>query len=512
MNNIQTYENEYNVVRFMKKESVGVVETKYYNLSDELILECGDSLKNVIVAYETYGTLNKEKSNAILVCHALSGDAHVAGWHDGDQKPGWWDSIIGPGKCLDTERYFIICSNVIGGCKGSTGPSSINSDTGKPYALDFPIITITDMIHAQKELIGHLGIEQLFSVVGGSMGGMQVLQWCVSYPDMVRSAIAIATTSYSSPQQIAFNEVGRRAIISDRNWNNGEYYGGEFPDSGLSLARMIGHITYLSNESMYEKFGRRLQDKEEYSFDFTTDFEVESYLHYQGNTFTKRFDANSYLYISKAIDYFDLTENGTIALSETFKNVNSRVLIISVDSDWLYTPGESQEIVMALTANDLDVTYSQIKSSYGHDAFLLESGQLSYIINGFFSETLVVDVMALHAATINENSSIEEAAGLMLDERVTHLPVVSKDNKIIGIVTAWDISKAVALKCVKLEQIMTQDVVTVFPQEPIELAALKMREYNISSLPVVNDQGLVMGLITTDHISTLIAEDNFRGK
>jgi homoserine O-acetyltransferase len=493
----------------MKKESVGVVETKYYNLSEELKLEGGDRLKDVTIAYETYGTLNKQKSNAILVCHALSGDAHVAGWHEGDQKPGWWDNIIGPGKCLDTDRYFIICSNVIGGCQGSTGPSSTNPETGKPYALKFPIITIKDMVKAQKKLIDHLEIKQLFSVVGGSMGGMQVLQWCVSYPDMVRSAIPIATTSYSSPQQIAFNEVGRRAIISDPHWNEGNYYTGEFPDSGLALARMIGHITYLSNESMYEKFGRRLQDKEEYGFDFSTDFEVESYLHYQGNTFTKRFDANSYLYISKAIDYFDLTENGTLSLSEAFKDVKARVLVISVDSDWLYTPAESKEIVMALTANEVEVSYCQIKSSYGHDAFLLEIGQLSYIINGFYSETLVVDVMTLNAATITEDSSIEEAAELMLDEKVTHLPVVSEEGKMLGIVTAWDISKAVALKYDKLDEIMTCDVITALPQDPIESAAIKMRKHNISSLPVVNDQGRVLGLITTDHISTLIAGDKY---
>jgi len=493
----------------MKKESVGVVETKYYNLSEELKLESGDRLKDVTIAYETYGTLNKQKSNAILVCHALSGDAHVAGWHEGDRKPGWWDNIIGPGKCLDTDRYFIICSNVIGGCQGSTGPSSTNPETGKPYALKFPIITIKDMVKAQKKLIDHLEIKQLFSVVGGSMGGMQVLQWCVSYPDMVRSAIPIATTSYSSPQQIAFNEVGRRAIISDPHWNEGNYYTGEFPDSGLALARMIGHITYLSNESMYEKFGRRLQDKEEYGFDFSTDFEVESYLHYQGNTFTKRFDANSYLYISKAIDYFDLTENGTLSLSEAFKDVKARVLVISVDSDWLYTPAESKEIVMALTANEVEVSYCQIKSSYGHDAFLLEIGQLSYIINGFYSETLVVDVMTLNAATVTEDSSIEEAAELMLDEKVTHLPVVSEEGKILGIVTAWDISKAVALKYDKLDEIMTRDVITALPQDPIESAAIKMRKHNISSLPVVNDQGRVLGLITTDHISTLIAGDKY---
>ncbi len=493
----------------MKKESVGVVETKYYNLSEELKLESGDRLKDVTIAYETYGTLNKQKSNAILVCHALSGDAHVAGWHEGDRKPGWWDNIIGPGKCLDTDRYFVICSNVIGGCQGSTGPLSTNPETGKPYALKFPIITIKDMVKAQKKLIDHLEIKQLFSVVGGSMGGMQVLQWCVSYPNMVRSAIPIATTSYSSPQQIAFNEVGRRAIISDPHWNEGNYYTGEFPDSGLALARMIGHITYLSNESMYEKFGRRLQDKEEYGFDFSTDFEVESYLHYQGNTFTKRFDANSYLYISKAIDYFDLTENGTLSLSEAFKDVKARVLVISVDSDWLYTPAESKEIVMALTANEVEVSYCQIKSSYGHDAFLLEIGQLSYIINGFYSETLVVDVMTLNAATVTEDSSIEEAAELMLDEKVTHLPVVSEEGKILGIVTAWDISKAVALKYDKLDEIMTRDVITALPQDPIESAAIKMRKHNISSLPVVNDQGRVLGLITTDHISTLIAGDKY---
>lgn len=493
----------------MKKESVGVVETKYYNLSEELELESGKRLKDVTIAYETYGTLNKQKSNAILVCHPLSGDAHAAGWHEGDRKPGWWDNIIGPGKCLDTDRYFIICSNVIGGCHGSTGPSSINPETGKPYALKFPIITIKDMVKAQKKLIDHLGIKQLFSVVGGSMGGMQVLQWCVSYPDMVRSAIAIATTAYSSPQQIAFNEVGRRAIISDPNWNDGNYYNGEFPDNGLALARMIGHITYLSNESMYEKFGRRLQDKEEYSFEFSTDFEVESYLHYQGNTFTKRFDANSYLYITKAIDYFDLTENGTLSLSDAFKDVKARVLVISVDSDWLYTPEESREIVMALTANDVEVSYCQIKSSYGHDAFLLEAGQLNYIINGFFSETLVGDVMTINPATVTENSSIEEAAELMLDEKVTHLPVVSEDDKILGIVTAWDISKAVALKYNKLDEIMTRDVITTLPQDSIESAARKMRKHNISSLPVVNDQGRVLGLITTDHLSTLIAKDKY---
>jgi homoserine O-acetyltransferase/O-succinyltransferase len=490
----------------MKKESVGIVKTKYYNLPDELVLEGGRRLKNVTIAYETYGTLNKEKSNAILVCHALSGDAHVAGWQEGDLKPGWWDSIIGPGKCLDTNRYFVICSNVLGGCKGTTGPSSINPKTEEPYGLDFPIITIKDIVNLQKNLIDHLRIKQLFSVIGGSMGGMQVLEWCISYPEMVRSAIPIATSPYSSPQQIAFNEVGRRSIISDPNWNGGKYYKKKLPDDGLALARMIGHITYLSNESMYQKFGRRLQNKDEYSFDLGTEFQVESYLHYQGDTFTKRFDANSYLYLTKAIDYFDLAGKGS--LSDAFSDIKAKFLVICVDSDWLYPPSESRDIVMALSANDVEVSYCEIKSSYGHDAFLLEAGQLNYIISGFFSDTMVVDVMSRYVALIKKDSNIEDAAALMLEENVTHLPVVSDDNRLLGIVTAWDISKSIALKYKKLDEIMTIDVITAWPQDSIETTARKMQKYNISSLPVVDDHGCVVGLITTDHISTLMAGIN----
>ena len=489
----------------MKNESVGIVETKHYNLPDDLVLEGGNKLKNVTLAYETYGKLNKENSNAILVCHALSGDAHAAGWHEGDRKPGWWEIAIGPGKCLDTDKYFIICSNVIGGCKGSTGPSSINPETGKPYGLEFPIITIKDMVNAQKKLIDHMEIKQLFAVIGGSMGGMQVLQWCVSYPEMVRSAVPIATTASSSPQQIAFNEVGRRAIISDPNWNHGNYYSGEFPDNGLALARMIAHITYLSNDSMYQKFGRRLQDKDEYSFDFETDFQVESYLHYQGATFSKRFDSNSYLYITKAIDYFDLTENGSLA--EAFSGLKTKFLVISVDSDWLYPPAQSKDITMALSANDLNVNYCEIKSSYGHDAFLLEAGQLNYIINGFLSDTFVKDVMTRDVAKITEKSSIEEASEMMLNETVTHLPVVSENSELLGIVTAWDVSKSVALNIHKLDEIMTKEVITARPHDPIELAARRMRKYNISSLPVVDENERVIGIITTDHISTLMARD-----
>ncbi|WP_414469634.1 homoserine O-acetyltransferase MetX [Methanobacterium sp. ACI-7] len=489
----------------MKKETVGLVETKYYIISEDLTLEGGGKLKEATIAYETYGKLNKEKSNAILVCHALSGDAHVAGWHEGDRKPGWWDTILGPGKCLDTEKYFIICSNVIGGCKGSTGPSSINPETGKPYGLDFPIITIPDMVDAQKKLIDHLGIEQLFAVVGGSMGGMQTLQWCISYPDMVRLAIPIATAAHSAPQQIAFNEVGRQAIVSDPKWNGGSYYSEEVPKQGLSLARMIGHITYLSYESMYQKFGRRLQDKEKYGFDFSLDFQVESYLHYQGESFVKRFDANSYLYITKAMDYFDLTKNGSLA--EGFKDVKAKFLVISIDSDWLYPPAQSKEIVMALTANNVDVSYHELKSPYGHDAFLLEEGQLNYIISMFLSDILVEDVMTNKIAKISEDSSIEEAARLMLEEKVTHLPVVSDGDKLIGIVTAWDISKAVALKCSKLDDIMTKEVIVASRDDRIESAAEKMKKYNISSLPVIADNQRIIGIITTDHISTLITRD-----
>lgn len=492
----------------MKKESVGQVKTQYFNLDEELNLESGKTLENITLAYETYGKLNKDKSNAILVCHALTGDAHVAGWHEGDAKPGWWDIIIGPGKALDTEKYFIICSNVLGGCKGSTGPSSINPETGREYGLDFPIITIKDMVHAQKKLVDHLQINQLLAVVGGSMGGMQVLQWSISYPEMVRMAIPLATTAHSSPQQIAFNEVGRRAIVSDPDWNNGDYYDSNQesngPENGLSLARMIGHITYLSSQSMYQKFGRKLQDKDHYSFDFDLDFEVESYLHYQGESFVKRFDANSYIYITKAVDYFDLTSNGS--LSEGFKDIKSKFLVISVDSDWLYTPDESKEIVMALTANDIEVTYCEIKSPFGHDAFLLEAGQLNYIISGFLSDVLVKDVMAHEIPLIYEDSTIEDAANLMMDCKVTHLPVASSDKRLIGIVTAWDISKAVALKCNTLEQIMTREVVVARPEETIEKAAEKMKEYNISSLPVVDENKHIKGLITTDQISTLITK------
>jgi homoserine O-acetyltransferase len=336
------------------------------------------------------------------------------------------------------------------------------------------------------------------------MGGMQALQWCVAYPEAVRRGIIIATAAYSRSQHIAFNEVGRRAIISDPNWNNGDYYNGEPPTKGLALARMVAHITYLSDASMQEKFGRQLKDKERYGYDFSMDFQVESYLQHQGDSFVKRFDANSYLYISKAIDYFDLMNNGS--LDEAFKGTKKvKFLVISVTSDWLYPEYQSREIVMALTANDADVSYAEIKSIYGHDAFLLESGQLTYLVSGFLSPKLVKDVMA-QAVSIDENSSIEEAARVMIDSRVAHLPVVSNGGTLAGIVTAWDISKAVAMKYAYLDQIMTRNVITIRKCDTLEAAAAKMEKHDISALPVVDDDRHVIGVLTSDVMSKLIGQ------
>ncbi|MFZ3094096.1 MAG: homoserine O-acetyltransferase [Methanothrix sp.] len=490
----------------MKRESAGLVETQLYTLPEELHLEHGGRLVGARVAYETYGKLNREFSNAILVCHALSGDAHAGGWHKGEEKPGWWDIIIGPGKALDTDKFFVICSNVLGGCKGTTGPSSINPNTGKPYGLDFPFITVKDMVDVQKRLLEHLGVNKLFAVIGGSFGGMQVLQWCVSYPEMVRFAVPIATSAYSSPQQIAFNEVGRRAITSDPCWENGNYYGRTPPARGLSLARMIGHITYLSDESMHQKFGRRLQGKTEFGFDFASlDFQVESYLSYHGDAFVKRFDANSYLYLTKAIDYFDLTKSGTLSLVEAFNGSKAKFLVISISSDWLYPPYQCKEIAEALSANDLDVRHCEIRSNYGHDAFLLESGQMNYTIQNFLSRTSVVDVMIRDVVTIRQGSSVEDAARIMMTEGVTHLPVTNEEGKLVGIVTAWDVSKAVALKYTLLEEIMTRNVVISAQEDPIERAAKRMNEHNISALPVVDANQRVIGMITSDGLSRLVS-------
>lgn len=368
------------------EHSVGLVTEQFITLCEpphELVLDSGKKLGPITLAYETYGTLNEQKDNAILLLHALSGDHHAAGYYtEEDRKPGWWDLFVGPGKAFDTRKYFFICSNVIGGCRGSTGPCSLNPVTGKPYGLSFPLITINDMVKAQKRLIDALGIEKLLCVTGGSMGGMQALAWATLYPDKVLSAIPIATTSIHSAQNIALNEVGRQAILMDPHFNKGDYYGGEIPARGLAVARMIGHISYLSDKSMHEKFGRRLQGRDKFSFDFATDFQVESYLQYQGTSFTQRFDANSYLYITKALDYFDLSE-GYPSLEESLSRAKAKFLVLAFSSDWLYPPYQSREIVKALKRNGVNVSYCEIKSDYGHDAFLLECDQQTRLI-GYF--------------------------------------------------------------------------------------------------------------------------------
>jgi len=488
----------------MKQKSVGRVETYKFAIDEDLKLSSGKTLSNVELAYETYGELNSEKTNAILVCHALTGDAHAAGWHAGDVKPGWWEMVIGPGKALDTDKYFVICSNVLGGCKGSTGPASINPETGREYALDFPIITIEDMVHAQKKLIDSFGIEKLLAVVGGSMGGMQALQWTVTYPDMMKKASIIATTARSSPQQIAFNEVGRQSIISDPNWNGGEYYDKEkSPEAGLAVARMIGHITYLSDESMYIKFGRDLQDKDELSYDFTLDFQVESYLHHQGESFVKRFDANTYLYITKAVDYFDLSINGSLV--DGLKDVKTKFQIISVDSDWLYPSDQSKDLLTALQTNDVEVTYSEVKSNYGHDAFLLENGQMNFLLSNFLHENIVDDLMETSVPTIDINTKIKDVAICMINSEVTHLPVVDDNNVLLGIVTAWDLSKSIAEDKNELKEIMTKGVRFCKASDSIEYIARQMKKFNISCLPVVDDDFKLEGTITTDQISHLIS-------
>jgi len=361
------------------ENSVGETETRFF-LFHSLKLESGEELSSITLAYETYGQLNAAKDNAILICHALSGDAHAAGISKETGKEGWWDSMIGPGKAFDTNHYFIICSNVIGGCRGSTGPSSHNPATGKPYALDFPIITVGDMVRAQVKLIDHMGIDKLLSVAGGSMGGMQALEWLVSFPNRVRSAIPISTTPRHSSQQIAFNEVGRQAIMADPDWKDGNYYDDSVPGRGLSVARMLGHITYMSDASMQKKFGRRVQEDRE-PFKFTADFEVEGYLHYRGRSFVERFDANSYLFITKALDYFDVTRGRK--LHEVFSGIAARVLVIAFKSDWLYPAYQSLAIVKACKLAGVEATYCEVDSTYGHDAFLIEIEEETHLIKHY---------------------------------------------------------------------------------------------------------------------------------
>jgi homoserine O-acetyltransferase len=377
--------------RFGGANSVGLVETKFITFAEppnEMKLECGQKLGPITLAYETYGALSPERDNAVLVLQALSGDAHVAGYHaPDDRKPGWWDLFIGPGKAIDTTKYFVVCSNIIGGCKGSTGPSSVNPATGRPYGLAFPMVTISDMVRTQAVLADRLGIPRWLSMTGGSMGGFQVLEWAVRYPERVVSAIPIATTARLSAQGIAFDEVGRQAIMADPNWRGGDYYDGQAPRAGLAIARMIGHITYLSDEQMHAKFGRRLQDRDRFGYDFKTEFEVESYLRYQGDSFVRRFDANSYLYITKSMDYFDLAA-GRGSLVEVFERVRAEFLVLSISSDWLFPTYQSKEIVKALKANGIPTTFVELQSPYGHDAFFLPSEQMSATIAGFLENVL----------------------------------------------------------------------------------------------------------------------------
>ncbi len=362
----------------------GLVER--FSESEALALDSGGKLGPYQIAYQTYGTLNAEKSNAILICHALTGDQYVASRHPLTGKPGWWGHMVGPGRPIDTDKYFVLCANVIGGCMGTTGPKDINPATGAPYGLSFPVITIADMVRAQAQLLDRLGIRDLFCVVGGSMGGMQVLQWAASYPERVFSAIPIATAARHSSQNIAFHEVGRQAIMADRDWHGGNYQKFNVrPQKGLAVARMAAHITYLSEAALQRKFGRNLQDREAFTYGFEADFQIESYLRHQGFTFVDRFDANSYLYITRAMDYFDLEADFGGVLANAFRETKARFCVVSFTSDWLFPTAEARRIVTALNAVAANVSFVEIDSDKGHDAFLLDEPELFSTLRGFLS-------------------------------------------------------------------------------------------------------------------------------
>jgi homoserine O-acetyltransferase len=347
-------------------------------------LENGAVLDEVEVAWQDYGTLNADKSNAILLCHALTMDQYAANTHPVTGKAGWWDNMIGPGKVIDTDRYYVLCLNVLGSCLGSTGPLTIDAETNKPRGIGFPVITIGDMVRVQAAFLDQLGIEQLFCVIGGSMGGMQVLDWTARFPERVYSAIPIATAARHSAQNIAFHEVGRQAIMADPNWQGGAYYGtGKSPDAGLSVARMAAHITYLSEAGLHDKFGRELQDREAVTYGFDADFQVESYLRYQGITFVDRFDANSYLYITRAMDYFDIAADHDGVLANAWRHTQTRFCVVSFTSDWLFPTTESRDIVRALNASAADVSFVEIESDKGHDSFLLDVPEFFDILRGF---------------------------------------------------------------------------------------------------------------------------------
>ena len=357
-------------------------EPQSLTLPDPLPLDGGGTLAEARIAYETYGELAPDRSNAILLCHALTGDQYVASTHPLTGKPGWWERMVGPGKPIDTDRYHVICANVIGSCLGSTGPASIASD-GAPYAMRFPVITVRDMVRGLVGLLDALGIERLHAVVGGSMGGMQALSLAANWPDRAERVLVIASTSRHSAQNIAFHELGRQAIMADPNWRQGDYYGSDTPDNGLAVARMAAHITYLSEDGLTAKFGRNLQDRPEKSFGFDADFQVESYLRYQGSGFTRRFDANSYLYITRAMDYFDLAEEHGGSLAQAFAGSPARFCLVSFDSDWLYPTAESRHIVHALNAAGAPVSFVELSAPFGHDSFLLDVPALDRVVKGF---------------------------------------------------------------------------------------------------------------------------------
>lgn len=351
-----------------------------------LALDCGVTLSPLQIAYQTYGELNAQRSNAVLICHALTGDQHVANPHPVTGKSGWWETMVGPGLPIDTTRYFVICSNVLGGCMGTSGPSSQNPETGRAWGIDFPLVTIRDIVRAQAMLVSHLGVDQLFAVVGGSMGGMQVLEWAASFPQRVFAAMPIATAAKHSAQNIAFHEVGRQAVMADPDWRGGRYLDADtVPRKGLAVARMAAHITYLSEPALQRKFGRELQDRERPTFTFDADFQIESYLRHQGSSFVERFDANSYLYCTRAMDYFDLAADHAGVLARAFKNTPTRFCIMSFSSDWLFPTADSRAVVKALNAAAANVSFVEIASDKGHDAFLLEEPELFATARGFIA-------------------------------------------------------------------------------------------------------------------------------
>ena len=365
--------------------SIGIVKPKIFKCADPIKLSCGMTLDNYELIYETYGKLNKNKDNAVLVCHALSGNQHVAGRHKKtDKHPGWWDSLVGPGKPLNTNKFFVIGINNLGGNEGSTGPKSINPKTKKVWGSSFPIITVEDWVKTQKTLINYLGIQRLSSVIGGSLGGMQALEWNLQFPNEVKNTIIIAAAPNLTAQNIAFNEVARQSIITDPDFQKGNFYTKKNkPKRGLRVARMLGHITYLSNDAMKSKFGRKKQNKD-YQYNFNTEFEIESYLNYQGDKFAQEFDANTYIRMTKALDYYDPTKQNKKRLSEVFKKIKSKFLVISFTSDWRFSPSRSKEIVKSLLDNNINVSYAEISAESGHDAFLMSDDHYHEILNSFF--------------------------------------------------------------------------------------------------------------------------------